>query len=79
MQTGQGTVHITSIHGISAEELTCVAKELGVTQSALATFCEILEQKRKLPLKTWIALYVRSRRTTIRSQPFRGRPRTIRR
>jgi len=49
MQTGQGTDHITSIHGISAEELTRVAKELGVTQSALATFCEILEQKQVPP------------------------------
>jgi hypothetical protein len=49
MQTGQGTVHITSIHGISAEELTRVAKELGVTQSALATFFEILEQKQVPP------------------------------
>ena len=50
MQTGQGTVYITSIHGISAEELTRVAKELGVTQSALATFFEILEQK-QLPIR----------------------------
>lgn len=49
MQTGQGTVYITSIHGISADELTRVAKELGVTQSALATFFEILEQKASSP------------------------------
>jgi LmbE family N-acetylglucosaminyl deacetylase len=49
MQTGQGTVYLTSIHGISAEELTRVAKELGVTQSALATFCEIREQKQVPP------------------------------
>ena len=49
MQTGQSTVYLTSIHGISAEELTCVAKELGVIQSALATFCEILEQQQVPP------------------------------
>lgn len=49
MQTGQGTVYITSIHGISAEELIRVAKDPGVTQSALATFFEILEQKQVPP------------------------------
>ena len=49
MQTGQGTVHITNIQGISEEQHTRLAKELGVTQLALGSFFKILEQQQVAP------------------------------
>jgi hypothetical protein len=43
---GQGSISVTNIHqGISGEEHARLAKELGVTQSALASFFKILEQQ----------------------------------
>jgi tetratricopeptide (TPR) repeat protein len=49
MQTGPGSVHITNIHGISEEQHQRLAKELGVTQSALESFFKILEQTHVAP------------------------------
>jgi hypothetical protein len=47
----QGSIYITNIHqGISEEKHTHLAKELGVTQSALTSFFKILEQQR-VPLE----------------------------
>ena len=78
MQTGQGPVYITSIHGISAEELTRVAKDLGVAPSALATFFEILEQKQVPPEDLDSTLReIAKHYNTVAIIP--GRPRTIRR
>ena len=46
----QGSLYVTNIHqGISGEEHTHLAKELGVTQSALTSFFKILEQKHVPP------------------------------
>jgi tetratricopeptide (TPR) repeat protein len=45
MQTGSGSLHLTNIHGISAEEHTRLSQELGVTNSALKSFFKVLEQQ----------------------------------
>jgi hypothetical protein len=45
MQTGQGTVHITNIHGISEEKYERLTEELGVTRTALESFFKILERQ----------------------------------
>ncbi|HOW77104.1 MAG TPA: hypothetical protein PK959_14485 [Candidatus Competibacteraceae bacterium] len=49
IQMGPGTVHVTNIHGISEEKFQRLAGELGVTQSALEKFFEILEQAQVAP------------------------------
>src|SRR5882724_3655573 len=49
MHTGQGNIYVTNIQGISGEEHTRLAKELGVTQSALESFFKILQQKHVPP------------------------------
>ena len=49
IQTGDGTIHITSIEGISEEKLQALSEELGVTKAALKSFFEILGQKQVPP------------------------------
>ena len=45
INTGNGQVYITNLHGISAEQFQLLAEELGVTRSALKNFFHILEQE----------------------------------
>ncbi len=45
VQTGNGTIYISNTQGISADDYARIAAELGVTQSALRVFFNILEKK----------------------------------
>ncbi len=49
IQTGEGTVHITTTRGFSKEEFQSLSEELGVTKAALKSFFKILEQKQVPP------------------------------
>ena len=48
-QTGPGTLIVGGVHGISAEDFQKVSAELGVTQTALASFFKILEKQKVAP------------------------------
>jgi hypothetical protein len=45
MNTGPGSVHVTTTQGISVEEHERLSRQLGVTESALTSFFKILEQQ----------------------------------
>ena len=49
IHTGEGSISVTNIQGIAGEEHARLAKELGVTQSALTSFFKILEQQHVPP------------------------------
>jgi tetratricopeptide (TPR) repeat protein len=49
INTGQGSIAVTNIQGISKEEFRSLTKELDVTESALRSFFKILEQQRVPP------------------------------